>query len=239
MKGWIIKGLITVVAMAAFPVALYTVLAMQGRLTSPDIEMLRNVPLVGDLIPPAEEVHPKTTTPTKPVENPFPTRRPDWRDSVAIEDPESLVEELKARRAVYDAKLDELQKERLTVERRKAELDGREDILAGLQEQIEMGKADLARERRQMEERGKLIDAGAAKALKDTAKTIAEMDAEKAAEAMTALDEDRAAKLLKVMDASAAATILSEMKDADRRRTMIEKLTILQTEPTKKKKGAR
>ena len=55
MKGWIIKGLLTVIAMAAFPAALYTVLAMQGRLTSPDVEALRHVPLVGDLLPPAEE----------------------------------------------------------------------------------------------------------------------------------------------------------------------------------------
>ena len=63
------------------------------------------------------------------------------------------------------------------------------------------------------------------------------MDSEKAAEAMAALEEDRAARLLKVMEASAAASILSEMTDADRRRSLIEKLTILQTEPPRKKGG--
>ena len=233
MKAWIKKGVITLAALAAFPLALYAVLGLQGRLSSPDVETLRNFPLIGQLLPPAEQPAPAVIVTDAPAPKRGGPSDPDgaeWKEAVEFDDPEGMVVALKARRDLYDQKLTDIEAERRVLERRRAELDDRENTLGRLQDRIELSQAELERGRKRLDNRSRLIDSGEAKALKSTAKMIAEMDSEKAAEAMAALDEDRAADLLYVMEASAAASILSEMKENDRRKCLIDKIAIRQSE---------
>jgi flagellar motility protein MotE (MotC chaperone) len=227
MKRWLLKIVLTLLAVVAFPGAVLAVIAAQGRLRSTDVETFRQVPVVGDLLPPAEEPEPPLsptgrTGPSRTVTARGPEDTP-WRTDVEVDDAAGLLKQLRARRAFFDERLDLLEREREQLARLHAELRDREKILEEYQKRLATERMELDRDRQKLRGDAQIIEAGRMKALKDTAKAIAEMDSEKAAEALSGLDEDRAAMLLRVMDATAVGSILSEMKDPERRRQLLER----------------
>jgi flagellar motility protein MotE (MotC chaperone) len=223
MKGWIIKGVATLVAVAAFPFAVFGVLAAQGRLTSPEVETFRNVPIVGSLLPPATEV--ETPDAGAEVAHPETAGTRKWPTGAKITDPDALVEALTAQRTLYDRKLDDIEKERTRLGRLAEDVADQEKVLATVQRDLQEERAALNHERKRLEADGKMISDSEAKTFKAMAKVIAEMDTEKAAEALSDLDPDRAAEILRVMDASVAGSVLSEFKDAEKRKDIFDRIT--------------
>lgn len=233
MKSWIVKGVVGIAVVVGLPIAVLAVLAAQGRLKSPDAEAFRQVPVVGNLLPAASEEEPPSTDgdgssgPGGDVEAGDP-----MREEIELLDPDSLVAELRARRTLYDRKLDELKRERAELNRWRAELDDREKILARLQDQISQEKSEVDTQRKRLDEDGRKITELEAKTFKETARMISEMDTTEAASALGDLDETRAAEILRVMEASSAGAVFSEMKDADKRKRLLEIYTRLHVDKT-------
>jgi flagellar motility protein MotE (MotC chaperone) len=231
MKGWIIKGVGTLVAVAAFPFAVFGVLAAQGRLTSPEVETFRHLPIVGDLLPPAEEVPvPEGLTPAgerRPGEG-EPTRK--WPATARLADPGALVDDLNAQRTLYDRKLQDLEKERLRLERLAEDIADQENVLERVQKDLREERAALDHERRRLAAEGKVITESEAKTFKAMARVFAEMDTEKAAETISDLEPERAAMILRVMDASAQASVLGEVRDPEKRKDLVDRVSRLHKE---------
>jgi flagellar motility protein MotE (MotC chaperone) len=229
MKRWIVKGVLVVVAVAAFPLAVYLVLLVQGRLTSPDIEALRQLPVVGGMLPAAVEEEPEETAPEVPTPD-VPSGAEGAEEAAKIrsaETPEHLVEELRARRAFFDRRIEELDASRTDLERQRLELEDRERILKQMEERLDLKLADIRQAKKALEQQGRMIAANEARTYKATAKAIAEMDSTVAAEALSDLDDERAARILRVMDATSVGSIFSEMRDPERRKALLDLYTRL------------